>query len=129
MDKNRLIDINDRIAEQDGFLNETFKSILSLEIELNEMEKEKELVVENQKAIIWADSSLKNNDQRNAVLNKTLLDDDEYVNMEEEIDGQKNNIKQLKIDIEKIKAEKNYWKRMFEIEMLFAKSNDINLDS
>lgn len=129
MDKNRLIDINDRIAEQDGFLNETFKSILSLEIDLNEMEKEKELVVENQKAIIWADSSLKNNDQRNAVLNKTLLDDEEYINLDDTIDNMKNNIKQLKIDIEKIKAEKNYWKRMFEIEMLFAKSNDINLDS
>jgi len=121
MDKNTLLETNNKIFELDGKILKHQKNILDKETELNHLKQEIESVSESVKVNVWSNSAYKNNDQRTAVLNKTLEDDDEFVHLKEREEELTLNIKEMKLHLDFIKAEKNFHKRQLDIFILFVK--------
>ena len=121
MDKNTLLETNNKIFELDGKILKHQKNILEKETELNHLKQEIESVSESVKVNVWSNSAYKNNDQRTAVLNKTLEDDDEFVHLKEREEELTLNIKEMKLHLDFIKAEKNFHKRQLDIFILFVK--------
>jgi predicted RNase H-like nuclease (RuvC/YqgF family) len=121
MDKNTLLETNNKIFELDGKILKHQKIILEKETELNHLKQEIESVSESVKVNVWSNSAYKNNDQRTAVLNKTLEDDEEFIHLKEREEELTLNIKEMKLQLEYTKAEKNFHKRQLDIFMLFVK--------
>jgi len=124
MDKQVLIDINNKISEQDEIYISILHKIQQNETRLTKNKRDQEILVENEKSVVWSNSSFKNNDQRNSELVRILSRNEKYVSLELEINELIEVIKMFKIDLEEVKAFKNYWKRMFDIEMMFQSNQE-----